>query len=87
MQIVIDISEVTYLDVKYHSASLWSWLTDDEVQKAIRKGVVLPYEHGRLIDADDLYREYREIAIEPYINAPTIIEATESEPQESEGKE
>ena len=42
---------------------------------AITNGIPLPKGHGRLIDADDFFDEFCEIAIEPYINAPTIIEA------------
>ena len=36
----------------------------------------------RLIDADDFFRNYPELAIEPYINAPTVKTYTEEEVQE-----
>jgi len=58
MKIIIDIPEAAYLDAKYHSASLWSWLTDLEVQKSIRNGTPLPKGHGRLIDADLIAKQY-----------------------------
>jgi len=41
----------------------------------IRAGQVLPKGHGDLIDRNELFTEYPEIAIEPYINAPIVIEA------------
>lgn len=34
-------------------------------------------KHGGLIDADELFEKYCEIAIAPYIYAPTIIEGEE----------
>ena len=43
--------------------------------KTFRKAVFLPSGHGDLIDRDKLFTEYPEIAIEPYINAPIVIEA------------
>lgn len=39
--------------------------------------VEVPTPHGRLIDADELFGEYCEIAIAPYLYAPTVIESDE----------
>lgn len=63
MQIVIEIPEAAYLDAKYHSASLWSWLTDLEVQKAIRNGTPLPKaeNHGFIAVCDNMYAVTQEV--------------------------
>lgn len=85
MQIVIDINEETYeymtpkepREMTNKNAAEWFVV----LHKAIFvNGKVLPKGHGRLIDADALASEYSEFSlpeyvIEPYVNAPTIIEA------------
>lgn len=85
MQIVIDIDENLY-------TRLFN-IGDEDVEDmhrvcvAIRKGVPLPKEHGRLIDADELKKEYPHntdwdypvntncCVVESIDNSPTIIEA------------
>ena len=65
-----------------------------KVYVAVRKGVVIPKGHGRLIDADDIkvieledslhiIRHCKGDDVDVYIDAPTIIEAD----KESEDKE
>ena len=54
MQIVIDIDEDLYREIKqgiYYS-NAWG------MGYAIQKGVILPKGHGRLIDADYLYQKF-----------------------------
>ena len=74
MQIVIKIPEWIYRRIQ--DIGLSDYPIINGTANAIRHGTVLP-EHGRLIDADELFNEFCEIAVEPYINAPTILEATE----------
>ena len=72
MQIVIDIDEETYKKCKWKNngaVGLEWW------ERAIANGTPLPKGHGRLIDADELFDEFSEIAVEPYINVPTVLEA------------
>jgi len=76
MQIVIELDEIDYelITEKYPNE-----LSEEYIERLFMKiedGTVLP-KHGRLIDADALFNEFCEIACEPYINAPTILEATE----------
>lgn len=92
MQIVIDISETLKKiadeeDIKTFSHFMWSMIVMD----AIKNGTPLPKGHGRLIDADELYKQDKEEWLcpnnAPFIstdyahvfaeidNAPTIIEA------------
>lgn len=71
MQIVIELSESDFEDVKKHSGSY-------SFGEAIKNGVVLPRWHGRLIDADEVTRDClkhtgkRSLIIDL---APTVIEA------------
>ena len=74
MQIVIDISDADYKSITEDYIS-YADTESGRVFKAIKEGTVLPEHHGRLIDADALFNEYCEIACEPYINEPTILEA------------
>lgn len=53
MQIVIDIPEEKYMEYKRIGDSR------DVLFEAIRKGIPLPKEHGRLIDADGLNKEIK----------------------------
>lgn len=49
---------------------------DFHIIKTVANGIVLPKEHGRLIDRDDVY-SYSEDLYESINLAPTIIEANE----------
>lgn len=78
MQIVIDIPECFYEYCKAQEDAV-------EVQLAIKNGTPLPKNHGRLIDASQLYTvtsydadDNHEICYVPYEdieNAPTILDA------------
>ncbi len=69
-EIVIKLSDSEYNQLIYGDDGL-----DYEVlEQATVNGTILP-KHGRLIDADELFNEFCEIAVEPYINASTILEA------------
>ena len=82
MQIVINIDEENYEKNKYGRCPV------TVMRKAIRNGIPLPKNHGRLIDADKLelddgysnydgyYHKYSQSQI---YNAPTIIEADKEE--------
>ena len=83
MKLVIDISDETYkeiIDDAEHSPrnlSHYEWV--------IARGTPLPKGHGRLIDADALWKKWVFDAIgkQEIDDAPTIIEAdTESEDAE-----
>lgn len=97
MQIIIEISEDDYKEVKEETYSgiqkekTYSGIQiENRAFSAIANGTPLPKGHGRLIDADDLIRELSVVSSRPiksqlYIlrGAPTIIEAD----KESEDKE
>ena len=72
MQIVIEIDKETYKKCKWKNNGVvgMEWW-----ERAIVNGTPLPKGHGRLIDADNLFNEFCEIAVEPYINASTVLEA------------
>ena len=57
MQIVIDIPEDIYdMCKKYHQKDYFG--TEDHIiRTAIAQGVIIPQDHGRLIDADE-YKEH-----------------------------
>ena len=84
MQIVIDIDENVFTRLFDPGIEDYAIVNDDlfAIAKSIRKGTPLPKGHGRLIDADALFNEFCEIACEPYINEPTILEATEDHENE-----
>lgn len=71
MQIVIEIDELVYIGCKVIASSKEGRV----LEETIADGTPLPKGHGRLIDADDFFRMFCELDIEPYNNAPTIIEA------------
>ena len=80
MQIVIDISDERYKDIK-RIASVQMERRTKTCEQIIAKGIPLPKGHGRLIDADVLVDgieddyEFCEV-----VNAtPTIIEADKAE--------
>ena len=86
MQIVIELSETDFEDIKKHSGSY-------SFGEAIKNGVVLPRYYGRLIDADALIfnADYYEplISKRDFDLAPTVIEAdvTDINVGEIEGEE
>ena len=65
MQIVIDIPNTDYQVI----------LTKIMLACHGCKITELPKGHGRLIDADDFFQMFEELDMEPYNDAPTIIEA------------
>ena len=87
VRVVIDIPDNEYRTIKemkltLHTEMLKGSIKDWENANAIlnllesvKSGTVFPEGHGDLIDRDELFTEYPEIAIEPYINAPIVIEA------------
>ena len=87
MQIVIDIDEDTYKDIK--KGKVYSSMRDvpQESVLAIANGTPLPKGHGRLIDADALQTEMEKdvrkamsfVDLKDFVwLAPTIIEGSES---------
>ena len=80
MEIVIDIPKEQYTTLNAKSQNEVTAVIDISMLiNSIRNGTPLPEGHGRLIDADALFEGFSEIGIEPYINAPTIIEADKVE--------
>lgn len=81
MQIVIDIPDNMQEMCRWHQDCVCN-LTSLEVDilaEAVRNGIVLPKNHGRLVDADAILEDpygntYKDIDI-----AETIIEADEDE--------
>ena len=59
MQIVIEIREEDYKRVKTRLNTI-SLSTAKELYVAVFNGTPLPKEHGKLIDADDLYKQTAE---------------------------
>ena len=89
MQIVIDIPEEFYKNTKKYNRLYWEWFSSKSLTRAIKKGVVLPNNHGRLIDESDLIPDsdyedgmFYAVSIGAINGAPTIIEADK---EESEG--
>lgn len=95
IELVIKINEETYKKCKWKNngvVGLEWW------ERAIANGTPLPKGHGRLIDADELYKQDKEEWLcpnnAPFIstdyahvfaeidNAPTIIEADKTESEE-----
>lgn len=77
MKLIIDIPEEEYELVRHGNKS---YRTELELMYAVANGTPLPKHHGRLIDADALLQEHRDIDAYPFPsttiqNAPTIIEA------------
>lgn len=79
MQIVIDIPEEIYNELKTHPLFSSDMPT---IERAIKNGTILPKGHGDLIDADkiqfennefDTYSDYSK-AFNAIYYAPTIIE-------------
>lgn len=83
MQIVIDIDENLYTRLFDNGVDNYDDAVD--MAKAIRKGIILPKGHGRLIDADTLWDIYHSNDYDFYEaldDAPTIIEADKAERSE-----
>lgn len=96
MKLVIDISDKTYEIIRdmmyFYNPQRSGRAETKEIITAIKQGTPLPKGHGRLIDADTLYREietdgwfdsddeYYGGGLEDIVlNAPTIIEADKGE--------
>ena len=77
MRLVIDIPEFIYKALKENSDC-----GTVNLNHIVAQGKVLPQGHGDLIDRDELFTEYPEIAVEPYINAPTVIESDKGKTKE-----
>lgn len=92
MKIVIDIDDEDYKRIK-DIPDVFNSLTS-RAYKAIKYGTPLPEHHGRLIDADKLHMVYcndncgerkcvdamdRCVFIDAVLDAPTIIEGSDSE--------
>ena len=71
-EIVIKVPDVM-LEIKN-----WDWMDAEYLIDCVKKGIILPKGHGRLIDADEL-RPYQfdrnYIHIDELDNAPTVLEA------------
>ena len=71
MKIVIDIPIVVYDEIINFND-----VNNTALYEAIRNGTPLPKGHGRLIDADELIKDYGNTDIEILLeNMDTIIEA------------
>lgn len=91
MQIVIDIPDERYKDIQRIAEVQLGLARFQTAEQIIAKGTPLPKGHGRLIDADELYKQDKEEWLcpnnAPFIStdyahvfaeidhAPTIIEA------------
>ena len=89
MKLVIDIDENLYTRLFDNGVDNYDDAVD--MAKAIRKGTLLPDNHGRLIDADALYNsltfptnQFRIAYKETLDDAPTIIEADKAESEDEE---
>ena len=75
MQIVIDITDETYLRIVRPD----KLTTDGDINSvmwAVYNGMPLPKGHGRLIDADALLKDrHKAIPVIHVIEAPTVLEA------------
>lgn len=80
MKVVIEIPKDIYKEWKFDG----KYRTHSYAQRLILDGTPLPEHHGRLIDADALLQEHRDIDAYPFPsttiqNVPTIIEGSDSE--------
>lgn len=82
MQIVIDIPEEIYQKIKETSMVISGRRSGKRIDwtlfNAINNGTPLPKNHGRLIDADNIF-SYSEDLYEAIDLAPTIIEENKGE--------
>lgn len=79
MKIVIELDEILYGEFLTYGIVGLDVDNQIEISKAIRKGTLLPKNHGRLIDADVLTEKAPEIKEYLDVLAPTIIERSDSE--------
>ena len=76
MQILVEIDDKFRDKVqKELHKDIWNM----QIMKYVNELTVLPKGHGRLIDADDFFQMFEELDMEPYNDAPTIIEADRGE--------
>jgi hypothetical protein len=75
VEVVIKIPQKVYEDCIMIPSDIKDW--KDEISKAFKNGTVLSKGHGRLIDADELRKNWIFTRTEKIIidDAPTIIEA------------
>ena len=89
IELVVKIPEEIYEIAKQ---DLWKWPADD-VYNAIKNGVPIPKEHGRLIDADELDEDKQimttifgeskyAVLMDDIRKIPTIIEADKESEKE-----
>ena len=87
MQIVIDIPERTYEQLKFLREQGFDGF-ETIIDKAVANGTPLPEHHGRLIDADTLtlddisffsIKDYQKMLHKITTDVPTIIEADKEE--------
>lgn len=81
MKIVIELDEILYGEFLTYGIVGLNVDNQIEISKAIRKGKPLPKHHGRLIDADALWKKwvFDNIGKQEIDEAPTIIEADKEE--------
>ena len=86
MKVIIDIPEDIYTRLFDNGIQDNEIAVDDvcEMARALRLGIPLPKNHGRLIDADELYnslefptQQFASAFKQVLDDAPTIIEAEE----------
>lgn len=88
MQIIINIDDNIYNHTQEYEEGGFSLENDKKLYQAIKNGILLPKEYGRLIDADELIKKYQnedndnyydisdaEIICIALRDAPTIIKA------------
>ncbi len=79
MKLIIDVDDNLYTRLFDNGVDNYDDVAAD-MARAIRKGTVLPKGHGRLIDADELMRDYGNSDIEILLeNMDSIIEADTEE--------
>ena len=82
MQIVIDIPDLDYFDIKHGYADNYQ---RERLVESVKRSIAIPKNHGRLIDVSQLYTvttydadnnyEICYVLYEDIENAPTILEA------------
>ena len=84
MQIVIDIPEEIYNHTQEYEVGGFNQENDTKLFMAIKNSTPLPKEHGRLIDADEIYnslefptQQFASAFKQVLDDAPTIIKAEE----------
>lgn len=85
MKIVIDIPEMTLLNITSRELLLCSREDIEKLEFAIKNGTPLPKGHGRLIDADKLWDSYHDLDYDFY-EALDLVDTIIEEDTESEAK-